>query len=190
MGKKYCKYGDNFLYLSIDSENGVQSVKQLPNIEIKKENDGFGENANTSSDDKFNPVKFVWGQKDMEFNAWQIAHFRLLGDDRRLPYGTSILEKARRIWKQLLLSEDAMLIYRVTRAQQRRIFKIFVGNIDEKDVPAYVNKIADNFKRSPVIDQQTGQIDTRYNQMAQDQDYFMPRKRPQYLANRYSSLRY
>tara|TARA_B100001287_G_C22685296_1_gene533027 strand:- start:2978 stop:4930 length:1953 start_codon:yes stop_codon:yes gene_type:complete len=170
-----CKYGDNFLYLSIDSENGVQSVKQLPNIEItRKENDGFGENSNLSTEDKFNPVKFVWGQKDMEFNAWQIAHFRLLGDDRRLPYGTSILEKARRIWKQLLLSEDAMLIYRVTRAPERRIFKIFVGNIDEKDVPAYVNKIADNFKRSPVIDQQTGQIDTRYNQMAQDQDYFVP----------------
>ena len=170
-----CKYGDNFLYLSIDSENGIESVKQLPNIEIaRKENDGFGENSNLSSQDKFNPVKFVWGQKDMEFNAWQVAHFRLLGDDRRLPYGTSILEKARRIWKQLLLSEDAMLIYRVTRAPERRIFKIFVGNIDEKDVPAYVNKIADNFKRSPVIDQQTGQIDTRYNQMAQDQDYFVP----------------
>ena len=80
----------------------------------------------------------MWGQKNMEFNAWQVAHFRLLGDDRRLPYGTSILEKARRIWKQLLLSEDAMLIYRVTRAPERRIFKIFVGNIDEKDVPAYV----------------------------------------------------
>jgi hypothetical protein len=120
----------------------------------------------------------VWGQKDIEFNAWQVAHFRLLGDDRRLPYGTSILEKARRIWKQLLLSEDAMLIYRVTRAPERRIFKIFVGNIDEKDVPAYVNKIANNFKRSPVIDQQTGQVDTRYNQMAQDQDYFIPVRDP------------
>ena len=174
-----CKYGDNFLYLTIDSEDGVQGVKQLPNIEVsRKENDGFGENASTKESDKFNPVKFVWGQKDMEFNAWQVAHFRLLGDDRRLPYGTSILEKARRIWKQLLLSEDAMLIYRVTRAPERRIFKIFVGNIDEKDVPAYVNKIADNFKRSPVIDQQTGQIDTRYNQMAQDQDYFVPVRDP------------
>jgi len=174
-----CKYGDNFLYLSMDSENGVQGVKQLPNIEIsRKENDGFGVNTTTSTEDRFNPVKFVWGQKDIEFNAWQVAHFRLLGDDRRLPYGTSILEKARRIWKQLLLSEDAMLIYRVTRAPERRIFKIFVGNIDEKDVPAYVNKIANNFKRSPVIDQQTGQVDTRYNQMAQDQDYFIPVRDP------------
>ncbi len=173
--RNVCKYGDDFLYLTIDSDDGITSVKQLPNIEIsRKENEGFGENSMNADTDKFNPVKFVWGQRDIEFNAWQIAHFRLLGDDRRLPYGTSMLEKARRIWKQLLLSEDAMLIYRVTRAPERRIFKIFVGNIDEQDVPSYVNKIADNFKRSPVVDQNTGQIDTRYNQMAQDQDYFIP----------------
>jgi len=174
-----CKYGDNFLFLNIDSEEGISGVKQLPNIEIsRKDNEGFGENASNSEEDKFNPVKFVWGQRDIEFNAWQVAHFRLLGDDRRLPYGTSMLEKARRIWKQLLLSEDAMLIYRVTRAPERRIFKIFVGNIDEADVPSYVQKIANNFKKSPVIDENTGQIDTRYNQMAQDQDYFIPVRDP------------
>jgi pyrimidine operon attenuation protein/uracil phosphoribosyltransferase len=174
-----CKYGDNFLFLNIDSDEGITGVKQLPNIEIsRKENEGFEGNTTIKENDKFNPVTFIWGQRDIEFNAWQIAHFRLLGDDRRLPYGTSMLEKARRIWKQLLLSEDAMLIYRVTRAPERRIFKIYVGNIDEKDVPAYVNKIADNFKRSPVIDQKTGQIDTRYNQMAQDQDYFIPVRDP------------
>tara|TARA_R110000803_G_scaffold619_3_gene2116 strand:+ start:807 stop:2693 length:1887 start_codon:yes stop_codon:yes gene_type:complete len=174
-----CKYGDNFVFLNIDSEEGVLSVKQLPNIEIsRKENEGFGENSINEETDKHNPVKFVWGQRDIEFNAWQVAHFRLLGDDRRLPYGTSMLEKARRIWKQLLLSEDAMLIYRVTRAPERRIFKIFVGNIDEQDVPSYVQKIANNFKKSPVIDQKTGQIDTRYNQMAQDQDYFIPVRDP------------
>ena len=170
-----CKYGDDFLYLNVDSEEGITDVKQLPNIEItRKENDGFGENSSMESEDRSNPVKFIWGDRDIEFNAWQMAHFRLLGDDRRLPYGTSMLEKARRIWKQLLLSEDAMLIYRVTRAPERRIFKIFVGNIDEADVPAYIQKIANNFKKSPVIDQKTGQIDTRYNQMAQDQDYFIP----------------
>ena len=174
-----CKYGDNFLFLNIDSEEVITGVKQLPNIEIsRKDNEGFGENSSNSEEDKFNPVKFVWGQRDIEFNAWQVAHFRLLGDDRRLPYGTSMLEKARRIWKQLLLSEDAMLIYRVTRAPERRIFKIFVGNIDEADVPSYVQKIANNFKKSPVIDENTGQIDTRYNQMAQDQDYFIPVRDP------------
>ena len=174
-----CKYGDNFVFLNIDSNEGIMGAKQLPNIEIsRKENEGFGENSSNAETDKYNPVKFVWGQRDIEFNAWQIAHFRLLGDDRRLPYGTSMLEKARRIWKQLLLSEDAMLIYRVTRAPERRIFKIYVGNIDEQDVPSYVQKIANNFKKTPVIDQNTGQIDTRYNQMAQDQDYFIPVRDP------------
>lgn len=86
----------------------------------------------------------------------------------------SVLEKARRIWKQLLLSEDAMLIYRVTRAPERRIYKVYVGNIDDQDVEPYVNEIANRFKRRPVIDPQTGQIDLRYNQLAQDQDFFIP----------------
>ncbi len=86
----------------------------------------------------------------------------------------STLEKARRIWKQLLLSEDAMLVYRVTRAPERRIYKVYVGNMDDGDIEAYVNSIADRFKRAPVIDPQTGQIDLRYNQMGEDQDIFVP----------------
>ena len=80
--------------------------------------------------------------EDLTFNSWEIAHFRLLGDDRRLPYGTSMLEKARRIWKQLLLAEDAMLVYRTSRAPERRVFKVFVGNMDDKDVEAYIQKVA------------------------------------------------
>src|SRR5690606_1880929 len=106
--------------------------------------------------------------------SWQIAHFRLLGDDRKLPYGTSILEKARRIWKQLIMSEDAMLVYRITRAPERRVYKINVGNIDDADVAAYVNEISNRFKRTPLIDPQTGQMDLRYNQMGLDQDIFIP----------------
>ena len=90
----------------------------------------------------------------MTFNSWEIAHFRLLGDDRRLPYGTSMLEKARRIWKQLLLAEDAMLVYRTSRAPERRVFKVFVGNMDDKDVEAYIQKVANKFKRDPVVDPQ------------------------------------
>ncbi len=173
-----CKYGDDFLFLDIDPKEGIRDVKQLPNIEIeRREGDFIGRynagNIDSGEDKEDGRVTFYWKNKDVTFNAWQMAHFRLLGDDRRLPYGTSMLEKARRIWKQLLLSEDAMLIYRVTRAPERRIFKIFVGNIDEQDVPQYVQKIANNFKRSPVIDEKTGQIDTKYNQMAQDQDYFI-----------------
>jgi len=86
----------------------------------------------------------------------------------------SILEKARRIWKCCLLAEDAMLTYRVTRAPERRIFKIFVGNIDDKDVQPYINEIANRFKRRPVIDPGTGQVDVRYNMNSNDADYFIP----------------
>jgi hypothetical protein len=119
-------------------------------------------------------LKFVWKEKNMEFNTWEVGHFRILGDDRKLPYGTSMLEKARRIWKQLLLSEDAMLIYRVSRAPERRVFKVFVGNMDDKDVDAYVQRVANKFKRDQIADPKTGNVDMRYNQLAVDQDFFIP----------------
>lgn len=90
----------------------------------------------------------------------------------------SMLEKVRRIWKQLLLSEDAMLVYRVTRAPERRVYKVFVGNMDDKDVDGYVDKIANNFKRTNVVNSDNGQQDTRYNALAVDQDYFIPVRDP------------
>lgn len=177
-----CKYGDNFVLLNIDDDRGVLGARQLPNFEIERREGDIiealisGRNRINVEDtkDTSGKIKFFWRGRDIEFNSWQIAHFRLLGDDRRLPYGTSMLEKARRIWKQLQLSEDAMLVYRVTRAPERRVYKIYVGNIDEEDVPAYVDEIANRFKRTPVIDPQTGQVDLRYNTLANDQDYFIP----------------
>ena len=85
-----------------------------------------------------------------------------------------MLEKARRIWKQLMLSEDAMLIYRTSRAPERRIFKVFVGNMDDKDIEPYVQRVANKFKRDQIVDKNTGNVDLRFNQMAVDQDYFVP----------------
>jgi hypothetical protein len=123
-------------------------------------------------------LRFQWKNKEMEFQSWEIAHFRLLGDDRKLPYGTSMLDKIRRIWKQLLLAEDAMLIYRTTRAPERRVFKVFVGNMDDKDIEPYVQRVANKFKRDQVVDSRNGQVDMRYNQMAVDQDYFIPVRDP------------
>ena len=170
------KYGDNFVYLNISETNGIMGSRQMPNYEMERRDGGLFDmlTQKTDEDYKTDKTKYYWRGRDVEFNSWQIAHFRLLGDDRRLPYGTSVLEKARRIWKQLLLSEDAMLVYRVTRAPERRIYKIYVGNIDDKDVEAYVNEIANRFKRQPMVDPQTGQIDLRYNQLSNDQDYFIP----------------
>ena len=174
-----CKYGDNFVYLKLDPEKGVMGAQQLPNIEISRQERGMKikpeRNSSTTENDS---LKFLWQNKDMEFNTWEIAHFRLLGDDRKLPYGTSMLEKGRRIWKQLILSEDAMLIYRTSRAPERRVFKVFVGNMDDKDVEPYVNRVANKFKRDQIVDSTNGNVDLRYNQMAVDQDYFIPVRDP------------
>lgn len=180
--RNLCKYGDNFVYLKIEPERGIIGCNQMPNIEIERhEGNLFKNSQSTDSQGNLKPkeVKFIWKTKsEMEFQAWEMAHFRLLGDDRKLPYGTSMLEKARRIWKQLLLAEDAMLIYRTSRAPERRVFKVFVGNMDDKDVEAYVQKVANKFKRDIVVDSKNGNVDTRYNQMAVDQDYFIPVRDP------------
>ena len=174
-----CKYGDNFVYLKLDAEKGIVGCMQLPNIEIERLERGMAaKSANVDEPAENKGLRFKWKAKDMEFNSWEVAHFRLLGDDRKLPYGTSMLEKARRIWKQLLLSEDAMLIYRTSRAPERRVFKVFVGNMDDKDVEPYVQRVANKFKRDQVVDSKTGNVDMRFNQMAVDQDYFIPVRDP------------
>ena len=174
------KFGDNFIYLKLDPEKGIVGCNQLPNIEIERLEPGGEDKTVSQSTNKVinDSLKFRWKNKTMEFQPWEVAHFRLLGDDRKLPYGTSILEKARRIWKQLLLAEDAMLIYRTSRAPERRVFKVFVGNMDDNDVEAYVNRVANKFKREQVVDSKTGNVDMRYNQMAVDQDYFVPVRDP------------
>jgi len=174
-----CKFGDNFIYLKLDPEKGVVGCQQLPNIQIERLEKGMRFQPDRYSQEMENDaLKFTWKEKNMEFNTWEVAHFRILGDDRKLPYGTSMLEKARRIWKQLLLSEDAMLIYRVSRAPERRVFKVFVGNMDDKDVDSYVQRVANKFKRDQIADPSTGNVDMRYNQLAVDQDYFIPVRDP------------
>ena len=178
------KYGDNFVFLKLDPEKGVVGCLQLPNIEIErievgmkgKATSGMGGAVASGSDAK--SLTFTWKNKSLEFNSWEVAHFRLLGDDRKLPYGTAMLEKARRIWKQLILAEDAMLVYRTSRAPERRVFKVFVGNMDDADIQPYVQRFAQQFKKDQVTDPQTGNVDMRFNQMAVDQDFFVPVRDP------------
>jgi hypothetical protein len=177
--RNMCKYGDNFVYLKLDPEKGVTGCMQLPNIEIERLERGIDSRTfQATINVNRKALKFAWKARDVEFNTWEVAHFRLLGDDRKLPYGTSMLEKARRIWKQLVLSEDAMLIYRTSRAPERRVFKVYVGNMDDKDVESYVQRVANKFKRDQIVDKKTGNVDLRFNQMAVDQDYFIPVRDP------------
>jgi hypothetical protein len=159
------KYGNHLLLLDVDEKQGVVGHMSLPAKEMMR---------TEAYDGNLNSIKFQWMTQNLEFDAWQIAHFRLLNDDKRYPYGTSMLESARRVWKQLTLAEDAMIVYRLTRAPERRIFKIDVGNIDPTDVPKYMEKIKRTMKRTPAVEHSTGKVSFKYNVMSVDEDFFIP----------------
>ena len=161
-----CKYGDFYLYLDIDEQMGIQNVIGLPSDEIERLEGEDKTNANY--------VQYQWNSAGVTFENWQMGHFRILGNDKFAPYGTSVLDSARRIWRQLTLLEDAMMAYRIVRSPERRVFKIDVGNIPPEDVEQYMQKIVSQLKRHQVVDASTGQIDLRYNPMAVDEDYFIP----------------
>ena len=161
-----CKYGDYFLYLDIDENLGIKSVIGLPPAEIER----------LEGEDKTNPsyVQFQWNNGGLTFENWQVAHFRILGNDKFAPYGTSTLEPCRRIWRQLQLLEDAMMAYRIVRSPERRIFYVDIGGIPEQEVEQHMQKIVTQMKRNQVINEDTGRVDLRYNPMSIDEDYFIP----------------
>lgn len=178
-----CKYGNQFMLLNIDNKLGITGWRQLPVFNVERLENGvenqYGtvNNNLTQKQDEDMKTKFVWvGEQNSQvpFRNWQIAHFRLLTDSIYLPYGVSYLHKARRHWRMLSLMEDMMLIYRLERSIERRVYKIYVGAIDDADVPAYVQEVANNFKRTPIIDPLTGQVDLRKNLLSVDQDIFIP----------------
>ena len=181
-----CKYGNQFMLLDIDHKNGVKGWKQLPVFNVERIENGiynpYGGTMSmaingTEMSDQDMSTQFIWieeNQGQIPFRDWQVAHFRLLTNSLYLPYGVSYLNAARRHWRMLSLMEDMMLIYRLERSIERRVYKIFVGAIDDADVPAYVEQIANEFKRTPIIDPMTGQVDLRKNILSVDQDIFIP----------------
>lgn len=177
-----CKYGNQFMLLNINNKLGVTGWRQLPVYSMERLENGVSNpyssinNSSENSEDDMK-TKFVWvgeNNSQVPFRNWQIAHFRLLTDSLYLPYGMSYLHKARRHWRMLSLMEDMMLIYRLERSIERRVYKIYVGAIDDADVQSYVQEIANNFKRTPIIDPMTGQVDLRKNLLSVDQDIFIP----------------
>jgi hypothetical protein len=162
-----CKYGDFFLYNDVSPEYGVVNAFPIPVNEIERE-------ENYDRDDPF-AVRYRWvtlGNRTLE--NWEVTHFRLLGNDMFLPYGSSIIEPARRIWRQLILIEDAMLVYRVVRAPERRVFYIDVANVPPQEVPQYIEQQRSNLRTTPVADRATGRVDMRYNPMSVEEDFFIP----------------
>jgi hypothetical protein len=165
--RNLCKYGDHFLFNDVSPQLGVINAYPLPISEIERE-EGY---------DPKDPmaVRFRWvTQGNQVLENWQISHMRLLGNDAFIPYGSSVLEPARRIWRQLILLEDAMLVYRIVRAPERRVFKIDVGNVPPEEIPAYMERAQSSLKRASITDNTTGKVDLRYNPLSVDEDYFIP----------------
>ena len=166
--RNMCKYGDFFLRLEISPEYGVFLVHPISPYELTR--------IEGSDPKNLNYVKY---QHDgmgggMEYENFEIAHFRLLSDSNFLPYGKSMIEPARRVWKQLSLMEDAMLIHRIMRAPEKRIFSIDVGNIPPADIDATMQKIMGQVKKMPYIDERTGDYNLRFNLNNMVEDFYLP----------------
>ncbi len=164
--RSMCKFGDFVLYLDIDDRIGIKNVVPIPLREVER----------LEGEDPTNPnyIQYQWNSAGMTFENWQIAHFRILGNDKYTPYGTSVLDPGRRIWRQLVLMEDAMMAYRIVRSAERRVFYIDVGNIAPQDVETFVQKTVTSMKRNQVVDANTGRVDLRYNPLSVEEDYFIP----------------
>lgn len=164
------KYGDFYLKLYISPEYGVYFVEPISSYNVTRVENSDLNNKNYT---KFQ-VNLPEGGKIEELENYQIAHFRLLSDSNFLPYGKSIIEGGRRVWKQLSLMEDAMLIHRVMRAPEKRVFKVDVGNIPPQEVDQYMQKLMDKMKKVPYIDEKTGDYNLRFNLQNMVEDFYLP----------------
>jgi hypothetical protein len=163
------KYGDAFLALEIAEDKGVINVMphSIYNVERLE-----GTDPNNQNYVKYKVELDRFGKK--EYEQYEMAHFRMLSDTNFLPYGKSMVEGARRIWKQLSLMEDAMLIHRIMRAPEKRIFKIDIGNIPPVEVDNYMQKIINKMKKTPFVNKETGDYNLKYNIQNLTEDFFLP----------------
>ena len=173
--RNMCKYGDFYLHLEIQEGIGVVNIHPISAYEMRREEMFDPENPND--------VRFVqesaggYGTTSTTkriFENYEIVHLRLLSDTNFLPYGKSMLESARKIFKQLVLMEDAMLLSRIMRAPERRIFKIDVGNIPPSEVDQHMNNIINKMKKVPLMDEKTGDYNLKFNLMNMLEDYYLP----------------
>ena len=178
--RNMCKYGDFFLFLDVKDKYGVTNVVPLSAYELVRSE---GEDPEKPYYTKFyleameqqHPY-FTRGTQSqkIELENFQVAHFRLANDSNLLPYGKSMLESARKVWKQVTLMEDAMLIHRVMRAPEKRVFKIDIGNIPPNEVDNYMQRIINKMKKTPFIDEATGDYNLKFNIQNLTEDFFLP----------------
>jgi hypothetical protein len=165
------KYGDLFLFLDIDEKYGVVNVIPLSIYEtIRIE----GQDPGNPFSVKFKVENDFLNLGKKEFDNYEIAHFRLLSDTNFLPYGKAMIEGGRRIWKQLQLMEDAMLIHRIMRAPDKRKVLVDIGNIPPAEIDTHMQRIIDRMKKVPLMDPKTGDYNLRYNMMNITEDFYLP----------------
>jgi len=165
------KYGDFFLFLDIDPEYGIVNVLPLSVYEtIRIE----GQDPGNPFSVKFKIENDFLALGKTEFDNYEIAHFRLLSDTNFLPYGKSMVEGGRRVWKQLQLMEDAMLIHRIMRAADKRKILVDIGNIPPAEIDTFMNRIMDRMKKTPLVDPATGDYNLRYNMQNITEDFYLP----------------
>ena len=163
------KYGDFFLLQEILPGAGIINVKPLPVYETERLENTDPNNPNYV---KFKVMHDPNGKG--EYENYEVVHFRLLSDTNFLPYGKAMIENGRRIWKQVSLMEDAMLIHRIMRAPDKRVFKIDIGNIPPQEVDNYMQKIINKMKKTPFVDKNTGDYNLKYNIQNLTEDFFLP----------------
>ena len=185
--RQMCKYGDFFLKLEISEKFGVYNVLPIAAYHMERE-EGYDKENPFAIQFKYSPDGFYTGgsgyynvsgtdrknQPGIYFDNYEVAHFRLLTDNNYLPYGRAYIEPARRLFKQYTLMEDAMLIHRIVRSPDKRIFYLNVGSIPPNEVENFMQKTISTMKRTPFIDQETGQYNLKYNQQNLLEDYFIP----------------
>ena len=174
------KYGDFFLHLNISEKYGVTGIEPISPYEmIRNENFDptnphrvqFKRDYSSTSSTKY--VTSSDPDADV-YDNYEIAHFRLLTDTNYLPYGRSMIEPTRKVWKQITLMEDAMLIHRIMRAPDKRIFKIDIGNIPPSEVDTFMENMINKMKKVPYIDPQTGDYNLKYNMQNLLEDFYLP----------------
>ena len=185
--RQMSKYGDFFLKLEIAEKYGVYNVIPYTAFHIERL-EGFNRNNPSEVKFRYSPdglvnansgLYAVTGQGTdqtggVTFDNYEMAHFRLIGDTNYLPYGRSYLEPARKLFKQYTLMEDAMLIHRIARAPEKRIFYVNVGSIPPNEVDAFMQKTISNMKRTPYVDKQTGDYNLKYNMQNMMEDFYIP----------------
>lgn len=182
--RSMCKYGDHYLKLEIAEDYGVYNVIPFSAYNIVRQ-EGFNPENPNEVRFKFDPnaalgsttgYTSAYNNQDpgIWFDNYEMAHFRLLGDVNYLPYGRSYLENSRKLFKQYTLIEDAMLIHRIVRAPERRVFYVNIGSIPPHEVDSYIQKMIQRMKKAPLIDPQTGQYNLKYNQQNLLEDFIIP----------------